>query len=174
MRKINFKKQIIEKTMKTFFEIFLILLISKIALSQSLPVQLQQPPVYSFFTEDMFKLSVTNTSQETFRIYLHGRATERTKGMIVDASSSSFLLPPGTKYVKTSDAGKITINEKNETYKDVINRMGQLPTGNYDICIEVINEANGIVIGSDCISHEVLLVSQVSLVYPANMSQNIS
>jgi hypothetical protein len=131
-------------------------------------IRLKKPPPNVFFTEDMFKLTIINPTQETYRVYLHGRSTEAIIGLIIDASCNTFELPPGTKIVQTSDVGKVTINEKNEKYKDVITRMGQLPTGNYDICVDVVNASTGDVLGTDCVTQEVMLVSQVMLVYPGD------
>lgn len=131
-------------------------------------IRLKKPPPNVFFTGDMFNLTIINPTQETYRVYLHGRSTEAIIGLILDASCNTFDLPPGTKIVKTSDVAKVTINEKNEKYKDVITRMGQLPSGDYDICVDVINASTGEVLGTDCISHEVVLVSQVALVYPTD------
>ncbi|NOS85372.1 MAG: hypothetical protein HOP31_09550 [Ignavibacteria bacterium] len=153
-----------------FIMFIVIALISQNIYSQSgkVVIRLKKPPPNVFFTEDMFKLTIINPTQETYRVYLHGRSTEAIIGLIIDASCNTFELPPGTKIVQTGDVGKVTINEKNEKYKDVITRMGQLPTGNYDICVDVINASTGEVLGTDCITQEVLLVSQVMLVYPGD------
>lgn len=134
-------------------------------------IRLKKPPPLVFFTGDMFNLTIINPTQETYRVYLHGRSTESIIGLILDASCNTFDLPPGTKIVKTSDVGKVTINEKNEKYKDVITRMGQLPSGDYDICVDVINAATGDILGTDCVTQEVLLVSQVTLVYPGDKQE---
>lgn len=132
---------------------------------------LKKPPPNVFFTEDLFKITIINPSQETYRVYLHGNSTEAIVGLVMDASCGTFDLPPGVKTVQTSDIGKVTINQKNEKYKDVITRMGQLPTGDYDICVDVVDAATGNILGTDCISHEVMLVSQVMLVYPGDKQE---
>jgi len=153
-----------------FILLIIIALLAQNIYSQSgkVVIRLKKPPPMVFFTGDMFNLTIINPTQETYRVYLHGRSTEAIIGLILDASCNTFDLPPGTKIVKTSDVGRVTINEKNEKYKDVITRMGQLPSGDYDICVDVINASTGEVLGTDCISHEVILVSQVALVYPTD------
>ncbi|MBL8017371.1 MAG: hypothetical protein JNK43_08885, partial [Ignavibacteria bacterium] len=133
-------------------------------------VRLKKPPPMSFLTEDLFKLTIINPTQETYRVYLHGNSSEAIVGLVMDASCGTFDLPPGVKNVQTSDIGKVTINQKNEKYKDVITRMGQLPTGDYDICVDVVDAATGNILGTDCISHEVLLISQLMLVSPGDNS----
>ncbi len=150
--------------------LIIIALISQNIFSQSgkIIIRLKKPPPNLFLTEDMFKITIINPTLETYRVYLHGNSTEAIVGLVMDATCGTFDLPPGVKTVQTSDIGKVTINQKNEKYKDVITRMGQLPTGNYDICVDVINAATGDIMGTDCIFHEVLLVSQVALVYPTD------
>ncbi|HMQ78746.1 MAG TPA: hypothetical protein PKE39_00670 [Ignavibacteria bacterium] len=150
--------------------LIIIALLAQNIFSQSgkIVIILKKPPPFLFYTEDMFKLTLINPTNETYRVNLHGRSTETIIGLVIDASCNTFDLPPGTKIVQTSDVGKVTINEKNEKYKDVITRMGQLPSGNYDICVEVVNAATGEILGTDCITQEVMLVSQVALVYPAD------
>lgn len=150
--------------------IVIIALVAQNIFSQSgkIVIRLKKPPPFVFYTEDMFKLTIINPTQETYRVYLHGRSTEALIGLVIDASCNTFDLPPGVKTVQTGDVGKVTINEKNEKYKDVITRMGQLPSGNYDICVDVVNAATGDILGTDCVTQEVLLVSQVALVFPTD------
>jgi len=153
--------------------LIIIALIAQNVYSQSSKViiRLKKPPPHKFLTEDMFKITIINPTLETYRVYLHGRSTEAIIGLVMDASCGTFDLPPGVKTVQTVDIGKVTINQKNEKYKDVLTRMGQLPTGDYDICVDLIDAATGDILGTDCISHEVLLVSQVALVYPTDAQQ---
>jgi hypothetical protein len=154
--------------MQTLYKIFLLIFTGGILLSQPLPVQLVPPPPYQFRTEDLWNLVITNNTQQTFSVYLHGKATESSTGLIVDATTSLFSLPVGVKRVRSNDLGKVTINESNKTYEDVINRLSSLPAGTFDICVDVVNVTNNQIIGSVCITHEVLNLSQVALVYPGN------
>ncbi len=152
--------------MKALFKIFLLILTSGVLLSQPLPVQLVPPPPYQFRTEDLWNLVITNNTSQSFSVYLHGKATESGTGLIVDATTAPFSLPVGVKRVRSNDVGKVTINESNKTYEDVINRLSSLPTGTFEICVDVIDASTNQVLGSSCISHEVLNVSQIALVYP--------
>ncbi len=155
-----------------YFLLIFIALIAQNIFSQSgkIVIILKKPPPFLFYTEDLFKLTIINPTQETYRVYLRGISTELIEGLLVEASCNMFTVPPGVKNVTITDIGKVTINKKNEKYKDVITRMGQLPSGNYDICIEVINAENNQVIGTSCIQHEVLQVSQLMLVSPSDAS----
>jgi len=152
--------------------LIIIALIAQNIYSQSgkIVIILKKPPPFLFYTEDMFKLTIINPTQETYRVYLRGISTELIEGLLVEASCNVFTVPPGVKNVKIADIGKVTIDKKNEKYKDVITRMGQLPTGNYDICVDVVDAATGNILGTDCINQEVLLVSQLMLVSPGDNS----
>jgi hypothetical protein len=157
--------------MKYLCKIFQLIFISGALYSQPLPVQLIAPPPFQFRTEDLWNLVISNNSGQSFRIYLHGKATENTKGLIADATTSVFNLPVGVKRVHSGDVGKVTINESNKTYEDVISRMSSLPSGSYEICVEVIDASTNLVIGETCIDHDVLNLSQVALVYPGDKQQ---
>lgn len=137
--------------------------------SQEVIVNLQAPPPYQMRIEDMWNLVLINQGNAT-EIYLHGTATELVSGLIVDVSTSVFTLPKGTKRIRSADVGTITINQSNENYSSVINRLSALPNGSYEICIEVIRAQDGSVIGSECLQQEVLNLSQITLVYPEDNS----
>jgi hypothetical protein len=156
--------------MKIYKSIFLLFILTLPSYAQ-VTVILQQPPPLQFKLEHMWKVTLVNTTQTTYRVYLHGTATEQRNGVIADANTGLFSLPPGTKMVTATDLNPITVNDANKTYKEVVNKTGSVPTGNYDICVEAIDEATGLRLGNTCIEHEVLNVSQLSLLFPADNEQ---
>jgi hypothetical protein len=91
----------------------------------------------------MWKVILVNPTRTTFTVSLHGRATETTEGLIVDATSSPFALPPGTKIINPRELVPINIREANPKYRDVVQNIGGVPTGDYEICVSVINAADG-------------------------------
>jgi hypothetical protein len=62
-------------------------------------VILQQPPPYQFKVEQMWRVTLVNPRQTTYTVSLHGRATDAVEGLIVDGTSATFALPPGTKMI---------------------------------------------------------------------------
>ncbi len=152
---------------KKFFQKLLLISIICIPelLAQQVVVNLQAPPPYQMRIEDMWNLVLINQG-DAIDVLLHGTAIEQTSGLIVDVTTSVFTLPRGSKRIRSADVGTVTINRSNETYQSVINRLSALPNGNYEICIEVLRSRDGAILGSGCIQHEVLNLSQVTLLYP--------
>ena len=58
--------------------LIIIALIAQNIYSQSgkIVIILKKPPPFLFYTEDMFKLTIINPTQETYRVYLRGISTE--------------------------------------------------------------------------------------------------
>lgn len=151
------------------YSITLFLIFQSISFAQTIGVNLQAPPPYQMRIEDMWNLVLINQGEAT-DVYLHGTAIEQTSGLIVDVTTSVFNLPRGSKRIRSADVGTVTVNQSNKNYNSVINRLSALPNGSYEICVEVINAYNSDVIGIGCIQHEVLNLSQVTLLYPEDNS----
>jgi hypothetical protein len=127
---------------------------------------LKKPPPMGFKLENMWKVTLNNLSQQTYRVQLRGVATEVNEGFIADAVTGVFTLPPGVKSVTASDIKPIKVNETNPKYEDVVKNVGTVPSGSYDICVYVIDAETGLELAGDCISTEVLNLSQVELLSP--------
>lgn len=152
---------------KKSFIIPVLIFLSSITLSQGIVVlQLKQPPPYGFKLEKMWQVTLNNATQQTYRVYLRGVATENTEGFIADAVTGTFTLPPGMKIVTAGDIKPIKVNETNPKYEDVVKNVGTVPNGSYDICVYVMDAETNTELASDCISTEVLNLSQVELLSP--------
>jgi len=149
----------------TRFTITLALLLCAVNASSQVVVNLQAPPPNQIRIEDMWNLVLTNAG-EPVEVYLHGTATERSSGLVIDATTSVFTLPRGSKRIRSADVGKVKVNHVNQSFEGVINRLSALPNGSYEICIEVIRASDGSIIGIGCIQHAVLSLTQVILLYP--------
>lgn len=150
--------------LKRFFGI--ILFLNGLSFSQ-IVIQIQPPPPYQMRIEDMWNLVITNLEKDR-PVLLHGTVTEVSTGLIVDVSTSVFTIQRGTKRIRSKDVGTITINDKNSSYASVINRLSTLPSGSYEICLEVIDANTNLILGTSCLSQEVLNISQVTLIYPTD------
>ncbi|HRJ02981.1 MAG TPA: hypothetical protein PK605_01115, partial [Ignavibacteria bacterium] len=151
------------KTLKTLAIIIGLLGIMTNLYSQSgkVVIVLKQPPPLRFNMEDMWKITLHNSSQQTYRVQLRGVATEQKEGFIADAVTGTFTLPPGVKVVTAADVKPIKVNQTNPKYEDVVKNVGTVPSGSYDICVYAIDAETGIELASDCIFTEVLNLSQV-------------
>ncbi|MFZ1730476.1 MAG: hypothetical protein WAV84_10170 [Bacteroidota bacterium] len=129
-------------------------------------VQLQQPPPYQFRVEHMWKVTLFNPTQTTYKVYLIGRATERSDGRVVEATTAGFNLPPGIKIVNARDLAPLSVKEYNSKYSDVVKNLGAVPSGNYDICVSVFNALDNTLLGEMCVESEVQNLTQVELLQP--------
>lgn len=144
----------------------MLLVISREALADRVIVYLKPPPPYSFHVENMWNVTLTNTTQTTLRVYLRGTANLDNEGLIADAHTSVFTLNVGTKVVNASEIKPIHLDDVKSKYEAPVKHLGAVPNGSYDICVYVINADDNSVLGQECISTEVMNVSQLNLMSP--------
>ncbi|MCX6150577.1 MAG: hypothetical protein NTX22_08655 [Ignavibacteriales bacterium] len=150
------------------FIILLILLSTQSTAIAQVIVVLQQPPPYQFKVENMWKVTLINPTNTTYKVYLKGTATESLKGPIVAATTASFLLPPGLKIINTHDLMPLQIESTNSKYSDVVKNIGGVPTGEYEICVAVINTETGNQLGMQCMQAAAQNLSQIEILQPEN------
>ncbi len=129
-------------------------------------VNLTQPPPYQFKIEHLWKVSLMNPSPTTYRVYLVGRATEKKDGRIVEATTTTFSLPPGLKVVGARELAPLDVKESNTKYSDVVKNIGGVPSGDYDICVSVYNSVDNALLGEKCMQSQVTNLTQVELLQP--------
>lgn len=118
---------------------------------------------------DLWNVSITNTSNTNYKIYLQGTAVEKTDGLIVEAKSPVFELNAHqTKTFTPNNIGGADVTWKNNKYKEIIIRTGAAPTGSYTICVFAKQETTGEELGSDCKEQVVEIISPVVLISPEN------
>jgi hypothetical protein len=147
----------------------LLLLIVPSKLCAQINVSLQQPPPNQLKVADLWRVTLINTSRQTYTVYLQGTAKEASAGPIVDAQTATFTLPPGTKIVTGQNVSPIKVNSSNGRYKNVLLQTGTVPAGNYTICVTVRAVGNGEELGNDCIEQKVENASMV-LINPSDES----
>ncbi|MBZ0200205.1 MAG: hypothetical protein K8H86_10080 [Ignavibacteriaceae bacterium] len=129
-------------------------------------VQFQQPPQYQFKLEDMWKVTLTNPTATVYQVYLQGTAVESVSGLIADATTASFTLNPGTRIISSFDIMPIKVNSTNGRYDKVIQNIGGVPSGEYEICVSVIDANDGTILGIQCLQQEVMNLTQLELLSP--------
>lgn len=172
--KMELAKSVAEESMKRSQYVLTISIVLAVSIIRPNPthaqtqvhVILQQPPPYQFKIENMWKLTLMNPSQTTYRVYLIGRATERNDGRIVEATTTTFNFPPGLKVVNGRELAPLDVKESNSKYSDVVKNIGGVPSGVYDICVSVFNAADNSLLGEMCVESEVQNLTQVELLQP--------
>jgi hypothetical protein len=149
---------------------FMVFLISVFTNAQGVIVKLKQPPPNQWNVEDMWQLTLTNTSQDSYNVYLYGTVEEAGAGMIFEGTSNPFeLLPYFSGPVYPGDLEPIDEIYTNDDYEEILLKTGTLPEGTYTICIYVMNnyEPNE-ELGSDCIIQPILHPSPPELIFPVD------
>lgn len=154
---------------KLFFFIIIILLYNEIIYSQ-IYVTLREPPPGFFKVENFWRVTINNTTQNSYSVYLVGKATEQNEGEIVRATTAVFKLIPGIKNVNASEIGPVDVSEPSTKFKKAVEKTGNLPAGNYQICINLIDASTGQMLGNDCIIQNVQNYSGIVTVYPSDNS----
>lgn len=147
--------------------LFSLFLFTAAELHSEVIVQLKPPPPGKLNVENLWSVTLKNMSQSTFKVYLLGQLTESADGLIFEATTKEFDLPPGTTTVTVSDVSPINAKFPKAKYKDILMQTGEVPSGNYTICLNV-QMKNGSVLGTQCIPHTVNNVSGISLISPDN------
>jgi hypothetical protein len=137
-------------------------------------INFRPPPPYQLKVEDFWKSGLINTSTTPYQVYLQGVAVHRKEGKIVECKTQVFNLPAGFKSLQTTEIGPVQIIEKNPLYEKAIRNAGQLPTGEYDICLRVINASTGDELAYECFQHTVQVISGIELLSPEDKSMIIA
>lgn len=135
-------------------------------------VRLTQPPPNQLKVADLWKIDLNNRSGKVVRVYLRGTAEEMSvpDGIIADAHSSEFDCPPGLFRINARQISPIDVDESNDRYRDALLTTGNVPTGDYQICVEVIDAETQAVIGRDCKFTTVNRMSVPILISPPDES----
>jgi hypothetical protein len=133
-------------------------------------VKLQIPPLNQLRMEDLWKVTITNSTTNKYVVYLSGSVKEKKAGQIVNSISSTFSIPPGTKTVTPGSITSSKTNWSNNNFKEIILRTGSAPNGEYNVCVKVLLEFDNNELASDCIVHSVKSMSNINLrlLYPRN------
>ena len=139
-------------------------------LSQEVTVNIQHPPYNQLKIEDMWRITLINTSSTTLTVNLKGTLTEAQAGLIATGESRIFELPPGRKIFTGANYKELDpdINyvNKDPRYQESVTRTGGLPSGEYEICVYMKETVNNQTIAVDCKQQVVESFSSVTLVNP--------
>lgn len=136
--------------------------------AQDVSIQLFQPPPNQLKVADFWRITLINNTDESVRVYLRGTAEAGQDGIVAEARSSTFDLPPGPGIVRITarDIEPISEIRSNPRYKGILERTGNVPSGEYIVCAYVHLASTGEELGRDCIEQIVEILSPPVLVAP--------
>ncbi len=135
--------------------------------AQTIIVVLKIPPPNQCHAEDLWQLTLTNTSQEFYNVYLYGTVEEAGAGLIVEGTSAAFELPANfSGPVNPGDLDPADVGYTNGDYEEIVMRTGTLPAGTYTICIYVKDYETDEELGHECIIMHIMHPSPPELISP--------
>lgn len=135
-------------------------------------IRINQPPPNQYRMSDVWKGEIINSTSKTIRVYLHAVVEElsRTTGMVVDARSKQFDVPPGRTYISGTQVEPFTVDAYNKEYYNVILQSGSMPSGDYRGCTEVVEVSTSAILATTCNDVVIERTSQPFLVAPTHES----
>ena len=130
-------------------------------------VELLSPPPGQMYVEDLWRVRLTNTSTETFSVYLFVTIEEVSRGLLMDATTSVFILPPGTMVLSSVELSPISTEFYDSGFESSVGRMGNFPDGLYTVTIYVYEEGGGL-LGSGGMTQEVRNHTAPALQFPVD------
>lgn len=149
--------------------VFLFLLICTVSRAQ-ISITITQPPPNRFYIEDLWKIKIINGSTSNKSIYLKGIVTESSLGNVITATTRAFAVSPGINSLTAAQLGSIDVAFLNDKIKNSIKKTGGFPSGSYQICVSVYEDATNTFLASDCMNRTLENITPPMLIYPAHQS----
>ncbi|MBN8571077.1 MAG: hypothetical protein J0M18_15735, partial [Ignavibacteria bacterium] len=147
----------------------LLLIISDCCFSQghNIEIKYSRPPLNQLNANNLWDFTLINTSPEDLEFFLYGTLTEKKAGPIANGTTVSIKLKKGeVKKFKISDLSQtpeINYVHSDPRYKEALIRAGNLPDGEYEICVTAKRTGTNEELGKDCMEQVLTAESDASL-----------
>jgi alpha-tubulin suppressor-like RCC1 family protein len=131
-------------------------------------VRLFRPPPNQLRQSDLWRIQLNNLGRVPIRVYLLGIVMEARDGEIVNAQSTVITLQPGPTQMTGTQLEPIKLNHVHPRYRDLYLRTGEVPSGNYTVCVYVRSAETDEELGRDCYDQSVERTSPPILVQPTD------
>ena len=133
-------------------------------------VELISPPSGQMYVEDLWRVRLHNNSSEVYSVYLFVTIELVGAGLLMDATTAVFLLPPGVMILSSAELSPISTEFYDSNFQSSVSMMGQFPDGTYIITIYVYEDGGGL-IGAGSFIQDVKNHSSPGLQYPPDNSE---
>jgi hypothetical protein len=142
--------------------------------AQKVSIFIFPPPPGQWNVEDLWNLTLTNTTSQPLNIFLYGTVTEAKDGLIFEGTSTNFTLTPHfSGRIDPASLQPVNASYANEEYKEMVLMTGSMPDGNYRICITAKDAATEDEVGTYCYDQPITHNSPPQLISPADESEVI-
>lgn len=128
------------------------------------------PPPGQMYIESLWRMRLNNLSTETYSAYVYVTIEKSGQGLLMEATTSVFILPPGIISLSSADLSPIRTDFYNNNFENSVSVMGNFPDGFYIITVYVYEEGGGL-LGTDSFTQEVQNQSPPELQYPTDGSE---
>ncbi len=129
-------------------------------------VRITPPPHSQLSVADLWRIELTNLSRQPLNIYMIGTVEREGSGLILEARSAAFQIMTGLNRLTGSEVQPVRVSYADNRYRDAIFRTGNVPAGDYLLCVTAFDVNDGRELGRDCLMHSVQPFSPPSLVAP--------
>jgi len=139
--------------------------------AQQASIQLIIPPPVELANRDQWNLLLLASTFDTLQVLLHGTVTEQMRGKVYEVNSAVFTLRPGNYLFNTSNYTLLEPEQvlfESRDFVEHISRTNTLPGGQYEVCVELVDMAQNIVITQTCTRVDINLTTPPALISPAN------
>ncbi len=163
--------------MKNNFSIFLVLIlllmVSPGYCQNQITITYSHPPLNTLNQDALWNFKIKNNTSLEINFYLSGKLSEKKAGLIATGKTTAIkILPNENKSFTARDlpqTPEINYVSPDPRYKEALQRGGNLPNGEYEICIIAKNPANNEEISlEECIEQNIESVfeSEITLLSP--------
>ena len=128
------------------------------------------PPPGQMYIESLWRMRLNNLSSETYSAYVHVNIEKSGEGLLMEATTSVFLLPPGVISLSSADLSPINTEFYSNSFENSVSLMGDFPDGFYIITVYVYEEGGGL-LGTGSFTQEVQNQTPPELHYPPDGSE---
>jgi outer membrane protein assembly factor BamB len=134
-------------------------------------VELMYPPAGQMYVEDLWRVRLYNSSSEVFSVYLFVTIELAGAGLLMDATTATFLLPPGILVLSSTELSPISTEFYDSNFEESVSLMGGFPDGVYTVTIYVYEDGGGL-LGSTGFTQDVKNFTAPELQYPADNTES--
>jgi hypothetical protein len=135
--------------------------------TSQISVSLHLPPPGSFTPEDFIHLiSFQNPTGQVREVYLKATVEELSGGLIFSGSTTIFEVMPGYSTPHYTTYEPVEVDYINPVYEQFILKTNSLPSGEYVVCVMVIDGITEDQLSMACVPHSIFQPSAPMLIYP--------
>jgi hypothetical protein len=138
---------------------------------QKVDIRMSPPSPFALKVNDLFNVELNNKGRVQQSVYLQGTVEKIGKGQVLRAQTETFRLERGTKILSGYRLNTTKMTFRNGKVEKAVRATGNLPSGNYIICVKLKRLRQDQLISQYCLEQSVSNQTPPQLAYPTNGSK---